>query len=143
MLVETPGALQSSCDLCPSYMQSFAFNGNPLLETADYDAPASFSNVGTSSGLALASASGSIVTVAMSAAASAAINCTREIQFRMGVYNQSNGFPFTNFDDSYVQMCSSLCSGSVRLASSPSPSCWLQMHLSAFDRVRVRVRVQT
>ena len=78
--------------------QAFAFNGNPLLETADWGAAADFPNMGTVSGLATSNLGGAFLTVTLSPAAATAINCSHEIQFRLMSYNTSNGFPFTNFD---------------------------------------------
>ncbi len=71
-----------------------------MLEAADWGARADFPNSGT---LLNMGARPSFVSIGMSASASAAITCSREVQFRMLAIYASNKFPFTNNDDSYVR----------------------------------------
>ena len=75
------------------------FNGNPLIEVDDWNAPAAYSNVGAPSNM---KALPTEILIPLSSQAVTAIDCSssaNEVQFRLTARNISNNFHFSNFDD--------------------------------------------
>jgi hypothetical protein len=71
-----------------------------VLEKEDWGAPTNLNNVNSATfGL---DAVPSMVRFVLNDAATAAIDCNQENQFRMRPFNVSNGNPYTNFNDLYV-----------------------------------------
>ena len=70
-----------------------------MIEDADWGAPSLHNNIGTVVNMAPVP---NTIKIALNAFAVNALDCSKELQFRLVALNNSNNFPFTNFDGSYV-----------------------------------------